>query len=167
MIIREDVGDLFNCQSQTLACTTNSVGAMGKGVALEFRKRVDGLYEFYQRRNPPMPYALTPRLREDVERRAHVLDVYPIANQGKQVLLFPTKYHWRDNSPLELIEDNLRTLSQSYQNLGIESLAIPALGCGNGGLLYDRDVRPLVWTYLNPLPIPVEVLFQYQAVIRY
>jgi O-acetyl-ADP-ribose deacetylase (regulator of RNase III) len=157
MIIREDVGDLFNCQSQTIACPINVAGAMGKGLALEFRERVDGLYRWYQH-HYPSPYG--------AERRANYLQVYPVPD-GRQVLLFPTKVHWREKSTVEQIRENLRLLSENYEHWNIQSLALPALGCGEGGLAYDRDVKPLLWQILDPLPLPVEVLFRHQQTTRW
>ena len=157
MIIREEVGDLFNCSSQTITCPINTAGAMGKGLALEFRNRVDGLYRWYQH-HYPSPYG--------ADRRANYIQVYPVPD-GRQVLLFPTKINWRNPSTVELIEENLRKLAENYEYWNIQSLALPALGCGEGGLAYDRDVRPLIWKILDPLPLPVEVLFRVQQQVRY
>lgn len=157
MIIHEIVGDLFDCQSQTIVCPINTAGAMGKGLALTFSLRVPGLYDFYKRMHPG---------RAGLEDRANVINVYPVPD-GRQVLLFPTKTDWRRPSTIEQIRDNLRILSEHYQHWNIQSLALPALGCGEGGLSYDRDVRPLIWQILDPLPLPVEVLFRHQQIIRY
>lgn len=156
-IIREDIGDLFDCQSQTITCPINTAGAMGKGLALTFADRVTGLYDFYKRIHPN---------KYGCEARANQLNIYPVPD-GRQVLLFPTKVNWRESSTVEQIEQNLRLLAQNYEHWNIQSLALPALGCGEGGLSYDRDVKHLIWQILDPLPLPVEVLFRHQQVIRY
>lgn len=149
MIISEAVGDVFNCASHTITCPINTSGAMGKGLAKEFRDRVPGLYSFYLRHYPK---------GGDASAIANKLQVYPVPD-GRQVLLFPTKVFWRDASTIKQVHQNLLLLAQQYQSLNIQSLAIPALGCGEGGLRYEQDVRPLVHAILGPLELPVEVLF--------
>lgn len=109
---------------------------MGKGVALEFKHRYPALFDDYRKRckrgevRPGEPY-----LWED----DHV-----------QILNFPTKRDWKENSRLEDIELGLKFIAMSYQDLGIQSLAMPALGCGNGGLKWEH-VRSLIEQYLGDL----------------
>lgn len=158
MIVREEMGDLFDCSSQTITCPINAVGAMGAGLALEFRNRVPGLYDFYS--------AHYPRPHRQPNPRMHYLQVFKVPD-GRQILLFPTKDDWRNPSERSLIEANLIRLAESWEVYGIQSLALPALGCGLGQLSYDRDVRPMIHDILGPLPLPVEVLFRYQATTRY
>lgn len=71
-------------------------------------------------------------------------------NDEIQILNFPTKRHWQDRSLLIDIEDGLRNLAKNYQSMGIQSLALPPLGCGLGGLNWD-DVKPLIEKYLGSL----------------
>lgn len=159
MIVSEALGDLFACDSQTITCPINAVGAMGRGLALEFRQRVPGLYDYYQK-HYPRSYSRT-------TSRANELQVFKVPD-GRQVLLFPTKDHWKNPSTVMLVQQNLETLAELYERrFGITSLAIPALGCGLGGLSYDRDVRPLIHSILGPLPIPVSVLFSYESRVRF
>ena len=150
MIIKEERGDIFRSDCQTWACPINVVGTMGNGLARAFRDRIPGLNEFYQSKYPPHASGF--------EHRAHELCLFPMSD-GRQVLLFPTKVHWRDPSPVELVQANLSQIEERYGELGIDSLAVPALGCGKGGLRYEQDVRPLFYRFLSPLPITVEVLF--------
>lgn len=150
MIVKEERGDIFESTCQTITCPINVVGAMGKGLALEFRERVPGLYDFYQRHYPART--------AQPERRANCLQHFRISDD-RQVLLFPTKIHYRDRRCREQIETNLEKLSKEYQTYNITSLAIPALGCGEGWLDYESDIRPLVYRFLSPLPISVEVVF--------
>jgi O-acetyl-ADP-ribose deacetylase (regulator of RNase III) len=71
-------------------------------------------------------------------------------------LLFPTKRHWRDDSRIEDIEAGLKWLQEHYQREGIKSLAVPALGCGLGGLEW-HDVGPLMCKYLSVIDISVGI----------
>ncbi|MBI2579367.1 MAG: macro domain-containing protein [Candidatus Aenigmarchaeota archaeon] len=129
-------GNLFDSAAQVLTNTVNCVGAMGKGVALEFKNRYPAMFEEYRRRcergevRPGEPY-----LWED---------------DRVQILNFPTKRDWRENSRLEDIALALKYLATHYQNMGIQSLAMPALGCGQGGLRWE-DVRPLIEKHLGDL----------------
>lgn len=153
MIVYEGQGDLFACQSQTITCPINIVGAMGKGLALEFRDRVPGLYAFYQQ-NYPKSFGHYNAAKENYLQTFRVPD-------GRQVLLFPTKGHWRYNSDPVMIRRNLEKLAEKYSTLyQIQSLALPALGCGCGKLNYERDLRPMIHAILGPLPLKVEVLFK-------
>lgn len=150
MIVKEQRGDIFLTDCQTLTCPINVVGTMGNGLARAFRDRIPGLNAYYQSQYPPRA--------AEFERRANDLRLFPISNE-KQVLLFPTKIHWQNPSPLTLVQANLSQIEENFERLGIRSLAVPALGCGKGGLSYEQDVRPLFYRFLSPLPIPVEVLF--------
>lgn len=150
MIIYENSGDLFQCRMQTIVCSINTVGAMGKGIALEFKNRVPGLYEYYRGiyrdKEPHFP---------SVNR----LEVFTV-DAHRKVLLFPTKDHFKYPSKLWMIEQNLRQLAERYQELGIASLGMPLIGCGHntGRLSWERQVGPLVETILGPLPLPVKVV---------
>lgn len=129
--------NLFDSAAQVVVNTVNCVGIMGKGVALEFKKRYPAMFEDYQARcaaktvTPGVPY-----LWED---------------DRSVILNFPTKAHWKENSKLEYIERGLQWLASSYESLGIHTIAMPALGCGNGGLDW-KDVRLLLEHYLGSLP---------------
>jgi len=141
-MIRFVTGDLFASGAQTLTNTVNCVGVMGKGVALEFRRHFPPMYEDYCRRAraglvlPGQPYLYT--------------------ESNPWVLNFPTKRHWRDKARLTDIEDGLRFLREHYREWGIESLALPPLGCGLGGL-YWSQVKPLIQQHLGDLEIQVTV----------
>jgi hypothetical protein len=136
---------------QTIICPINVVGAMGKGLALAFKNRVPGLYEFYRSH-----YGVS---RFGWQQRIHQLEVFTV-NPNKKVLLFPTKGDWKDPAILSAIEHNLQLVADHYQEMGIESLGIPMLGCGikTGQLSWQRDVEPLVDLILEPIPLPVKVL---------
>ncbi|WP_312694102.1 macro domain-containing protein [Caproiciproducens sp.] len=133
-------GDLFNSPAQVLVNTVNTVGVMGKGVALEFKKRYPNMFRSYQ------------RICED--KSFDIGKLFLWKGTDKWVLLFPTKKHWKNPSRLEYIELGLQKFVDNWQRLGIESIAFPRLGCGNGGLNWD-EVRPIMEKYLKLLPLQV------------
>lgn len=142
-VVRVRVGDLFASQAQTLVNTVNCVGVMGKGVALEFRRRFPEMYEDYVRRCR----------RGEVRLGRPYLFRY---ENGPWILNFPTKGHWRSVSRLKDIIEGLEWLERHYRSWGIRSLAVPPLGCGNGGLDW-AIVGPTLHRYLSRLDIPVEL----------
>ncbi len=136
-------GDIFQSRAQTLVNTVNTVGVMGKGVALEFRKRFHPMYEDYVRRCA----------------RGEVRLGRPYLYAGETtpwVLNFPTKDHWRSVSHLDDIVAGLQHLERHYREWDITSLAVPPLGCGNGQLEW-QVVEPVLRHYLQRLDIPVEL----------
>lgn len=137
------IGDLFASQAQTLVNTVNCVGVMGKGVALEFKKRWPAMFEDYQRRCASKQVRLgVPYLYRDVA--------------GATIVNFPTKDHWRSPSRAADIENGLDYLVAHAEEWGIRSLALPPLGCGNGGLEWS-EVGPLIYRKLHGAPFDVEV----------
>jgi O-acetyl-ADP-ribose deacetylase (regulator of RNase III) len=137
------VGDLFASQAQTLVNTVNCVGVMGKGVALEFKKRFPEMYADY-----------VERCRRGKVKLGEPY-IYPDL-VGQWVLNFPTKDHWRSVSKLDDIVRGLEYLTAHYKEWGIQSLAVPPLGCGNGQLEW-RVVGPTLVKHLAQLDIPVEL----------
>lgn len=142
-MVKVMVGDLFASKMQTLVNTVNCVGVMGKGIALEFRKRFPEMYADY------------------VERcEAHLVKLgRPYLYRtlvGPWILNFPTKDHWRSVSRLEDIVTGLRYLEAHYKDWGITSLAVPPLGCGQGQLEW-RVVGRTLFRHLKRLTIPVEL----------
>lgn len=143
MIVSENVHDLFETDAQTLVCPVNTVGVMGSGLAHFFKTLSP---DFFRR------YAALCRARTF---RIYTLWLFPFGEN--KFLAFPTKQHWSQPSKSEWIEANLKKLAESYEQRGITSLAIPHVGCGLGGLDYEQTVRPLLYKYLDPLPIPVHI----------
>lgn len=136
--------DLFASQAQTLVNPVNTVGVMGKGLALEFKRRHPAMYREYK------------ALCDRGEIRIGALYLYESPTHW--VLNLPTKRHWRHQSHLGWIEQGLQKFVATYQDLGIVSAAFPQLGCGYGGLAWD-DVGPLMTRYLDPLPLPIDIHF--------
>lgn len=141
------IGDLFSSDAQTLVNTVNCVGVMGKGVALVFKQRYPEMFKDYVKR---------------CERRAVKLgEPYVFEDKsGVKILNFPTKDHWRSSSRLRDIESGLDYLVDHYGAWSITSVAMPPLGCGNGGLEW-AEVGPLIHRKLSGLPIDVEVYAPY------
>lgn len=135
-------GDIFNSPSKIIVNTVNTVGVMGKGVALEFKKRYPNMFDNY---------------KELCDR--HLLDIgtlYLWREAEKWVLLFPTKKHWRNPSKIEYIEKGLQKFVDNWDKLGTHTIAFPRLGCGNGGLDWN-EVKPLMEKYLSRIPMQILV----------
>lgn len=141
--IQVKVGDLFESGAQTLVNTVNTVGVMGKGIALAFKKRFPEMFEDYAKRCEAGEIELG---------RPYVYK----SLVGPWVLNFPTKGHWRSVSKLSDIVAGLEYLESHYRAWGIESLAVPPLGCGNGQLDWDV-VGPTLYRHLSRLEIQVQM----------
>lgn len=128
-------GNLFNDFNKVEAIinTVNCVGVMGKGIAKEFSRRFPELLKEYK---------FKCSTKELTIGRNHI---YVIPNHGitKYIVNFPTKNHWRNDSKLEYIDEGLNDLVKVLKDLNINSIALPALGCGNGNLKWD-SVKPLI-----------------------
>ena len=142
-MIRVLIGDIFESKAQTLVNTVNTVGVMGKGVALGFRKRFPEMFEDYVRRCERREVQLG---RPYLYRRA----------APPHVINFPTKDHWRSVSKLNDITTGLTYLAAHVSEWGVASLAVPPLGCGEGQLEW-RVVGPTLYRHLRQLAIPVEL----------
>ncbi len=141
------VGDILKSKAQTLINTVNCVGVMGKGIALEFKKRFPEMFEDYIKKCD----------LEEVKLGVPYLykTLFP-----PQIVNFPTKDHWKSVSRINDIECGLQYILSHYKEWGITSLAIPPLGCGNGQLEW-RAVGPLIYRYVNQMDIPVEMYAPY------
>lgn len=148
-IVYEGYGNVLTHSAQTITCPVNTVAVMGAGLALAMRNRIPGLNEFYK----GLCHQGTLLLGECC--------VYPIPQKDQQVLLFPTKGHWKESSKKTHIEEGLRFLTEHYERLNITSLAMVPLGCGLGSLDYTKTVKPLIVQSLNPLPIDVHLLHRH------
>lgn len=136
-------GNLFTSPAQVLVNTVNTQGVMGKGIALQFKQTYPEMFKNYQ--------ALCEKGKIDIG----ILWIYKTSH--KWILNFPTKKYWRNPSKAEYIEIGLKKLSERFNELGIYSIAFPALGCGNGELDWDNTVRPMMEKYLNKIPADIFV----------
>lgn len=149
MPIMMRTGDLFDSTEQTLVNTVNCVGVMGKGIALEFKKRFPAMYK---------DYVLRCKLPAGHKEKLVVGKPYVFEGQGRLVLNFPTKDHWRYPSKIEWIERGLEYFAEHYETWGISSIAFPRLGCENGGLDWDSQVKPVMMRKLLTVAIPVVIV---------
>ena len=135
------VGDLFTSPAKVLVNTVNTVGVMGKGIALDFKRIYPEMFEQYQ-----------------YYCESGMLDIGKLwlyKTRHKWILNFPTKKHWRSKSKTEYIAAGLDKFVNTYDSKGIDSISFPMLGCGNGELDWDADVQPLMEKYLEKLPINI------------
>ena len=154
-------GDMFFSKMQTFTISVNTVGVMGKGLALRAKHQFPDVYVLYQdlcrqrKLKMGVPYLykrssnFISTLIEDVPSVASTVT----ENGHRWFLLFPTKNHWREKSPVAGIEKGLKWLVDNYKTRGIKSLALPALGCGLGGLDW-KEIGPLMCKYLQKMEIP-------------
>jgi len=133
--------NIFESNAQVLVNTVNTVGVMGKGLAKEFKRLYPEMFKTYQ------------KFCEEGILTVGKLQVYKTPN--KWILNFPTKANWRSPSKLEYIEQGLQKFVDNYERLGVKSVAFPMLGCGNGGLSWEDEVKPLMQKYLSDLPIEI------------
>jgi len=131
MPFERGTGNLLLAEVDALVNTVNTEGVMGKGLALQFKKAFPENFTAYEK---------ACRAREVVPGRMHV--VQRLASP-RFIINFPTKRHWRHPSKLEYVRDGLCDLTRQVERLGIKSIAIPPLGCGNGGLNWS-EVKPLI-----------------------
>lgn len=154
-------GDMFFSQMHTLTISVNTVGVMGKGLASRAKYQFPDVYVFYQdvcrqktlQMGKPYLYKREAYLDNELADDPTSL---PNPNSNKWFLLFPTKNHWKEGSDIKGIEQGLEWLQNNYKKQGVKSLAVPALGCGLGGLQW-QDVGPLMCKYLSALDIPVGI----------
>ena len=131
-------GNLLEADVEAVVNTVNSVGVMGKGIALQFKKAYPENFESYKKACDAGVV---------VPGKMHVFK-QPSLTNPRYIINFPTKRHWRGKSTIEDIESGLDALVEEVQRLGIRSIALPPLGCGLGGLQW-KDVLPLITRVLE------------------
>lgn len=145
-MIRVEKGDIFTFAPDVDAMvnSVNCRGVMGRGLALQFKNRFPENFQEYQE-----------RCREGSMKPGHLF-VHENKGEGPSYIInFATKDHWKDNSRLENVERGLATLAKLIRYLKtddawrkIDSIAIPALGCGLGKLKWPT-VRKLIELHLK------------------
>lgn len=131
-------GNLFNCNCEALVNTCNCVGVMGRGIALEFKNRYPEMFEDYKN------FCNLNKLRPGK------LHVFEQKTTPRLIINFPTKVDWRNESKYPWIESGLLALREVIIDKNIKSIAIPALGCGLGGLQWSI-VKPLIQSFHDSL----------------
>lgn len=138
-MIVEVRGNLLEADADALVNTVNTVGVMGKGIALQFRKAFPDMFLEYK------------RACERGELQLGKIHVYRTGRiKPRFILNLPTKKHWRSRSRLEDVQAGLDDLVRQVHALQISSIAVPPLGSGHGGLDWEQ-VRPLIVEALSDL----------------
>lgn len=163
-------GDMFFSRMQTLTVSVNTVGVMGKGLASRAKYQFPDVYVYYQDlcRKRKLQMGRPQIYKREISFEHELADepsTLPNENLEKWFLLFPTKRHWRERADIHGIEAGLQLLTNNYSKDKIKSLAIPALGCGLGGLEW-REVGPLMCRYLKSLDIPVMLYLPIEREIK-
>lgn len=139
-------GNLLEGDAQALVNTVNTVGVMGKGIALQFKQRFPANFA---------AYAQACKLGKVQTGRMLVTEPGELTGP-RWVINFPTKQHWRDPSRMEWVVDGLQDLRSFLVSNAVESIALPALGAGLGGLPW-ANVRGHIEAALGNLPVEVRV----------
>ncbi len=143
-MITRAAGNLLDAKVEALVNPVNTVGVMGKGLALQFEEAFPANFRAYE-----------------AAAKAGALEigkmfVFATESSPQYIINFPTKRHWRDPSTLEYVESGLRDLVAVVREREIQSIAVPALGAGLGSLAWS-GVRPLIERALAAID-DVEVL---------
>lgn len=138
-MINEVRGDLLGADVDAVVNTVNTVGVMGKGIALQFKRAYPDMFKEYE------------RAAKQGDVQLGRMFVYPTGKlTPRYIINFPTKKHWRARSRLSDIRSGLADLVRVVRALDVRSIAVPPLGCGSGGLDW-REVRPVIVEALEAL----------------
>lgn len=140
-------GNILDSEAQAIINTVNTVGVMGKGIALQFKKAYPNNYK---------SYSLACKNNEVVVGKMFVTTDSNISSGEKIIINFPTKQNWRKPSEYVYIEDGLNNLIDVIKHYQIKSIAIPPLGAGNGGLKWEK-VKKIIEDKLRSLDIEIFV----------
>jgi O-acetyl-ADP-ribose deacetylase (regulator of RNase III) len=134
-------GDILLADAEALVNTVNCVGIMGRGIALQFRKAFPKNFNVYK---------IACERDEVRPGKMLVFDTGLLAGP-RYIINFPTKRHWRGKSRMEDIDAGLPALVEEIKKRRIRSVAVPPLGCGLGGLDWNK-VRPKIVRAFEDLP---------------
>jgi O-acetyl-ADP-ribose deacetylase (regulator of RNase III) len=145
MIVYKE-GSIFDSTTGCLVNPVNCVGVMGKGLALDFKRRYPEMFKKY---------------KEFCDKRelspGRVAFWASTEGSGPFVCLFPTKFHFREKSTLNSIDRGFQAFIEFAPTVHIKSAAFPKVGCGLGGLNFERHVRPLFEKYFRNSALQIEV----------
>ncbi|WP_375563070.1 macro domain-containing protein [Bernardetia sp. OM2101] len=142
-------GNILESNTEVIINPVNTVGVMGKGLALAFKKQFPHNYKIYKEACKNQAIDIGKLLLVDEST----------LEQKKFVINFPTKKHWRSSSKIEYIEEGLKDLVRIIETQKFESMAVPALGCGLGGLEWG-SVKLLLEKYLGNIDTTDIVIYQ-------
>lgn len=140
-------GDILQSDAEALVNTVNTVGVMGKGIALQFKEAFPHNNKVYVK-----------ACKEKGLQPGKVLSVWDesLLHGRKLIINFPTKVHWRQPSQYDYIERGLPALREVLRSEKVKSVAIPPLGCGHGGLEWNK-VRAMIVEALEDLDLDIQV----------
>lgn len=145
-MIEERTGNLLEAEVEALVNTVNCVGVMGKGIALQFKKKFPEMFKAYKKacdENKVQPGRIHVFERDDMIGPRYLLN-------------FPTKRHWKGKSRKDDVEAGLVALAEFIKEQKVKSIALPPLGCGNGGLDWS-EVRQMIEKHLANLEATILV----------
>ena len=155
-MIKYQKGNLLEAQTEALVNTVNTVGVMGKGIALQFKEQYPHNFQVYQKACKNGSFTV-----------GSLLIVKETTLNGEKLIVnFPTKKDWKHPSTYSYIETGLQALVKELDKNEIKSIAIPPLGCGNGGLDWAK-VKPLMEQYLKDLPLDIVIYEPNEAIKKH
>jgi O-acetyl-ADP-ribose deacetylase (regulator of RNase III) len=148
-MIKYTTGNLLKANVDALVNTVNTVGVMGKGIALQFKEKFPENYKLYKKAS------------DAKQLHTGKMFVVPTGRMDgiKWIINFPTKKHWRHPSKIEFITEGLDDLINIIVDKQITSVALPPLGCGNGGLEW-KIVKPIIEEKLSVLSNVEFIVFE-------
>jgi O-acetyl-ADP-ribose deacetylase (regulator of RNase III) len=142
-------GDILLAGTEALVNTVNCVGVMGRGIALQFRKAFPENFKVYA----------AACARGEVRPGKMFIFETGLLTGPRYIINFPTKRHWKGKSRIEDIDAGLPALVAEVKARGIQSVAVPPLGCGLGGLNWG-EVRPKIVRAFEAIPDVRVLLFE-------
>nr|WP_222427079.1 macro domain-containing protein [Hyella patelloides] len=147
-IIEYKQGNLLKENTEALVNAVNCVGVMGKGIALQFKQAFPENFKQYKKACGAKKVQPGQMFTTSTDK------LFP-----KYIINFPTKRHWRGKSKIEDIESGLKALVESVKQFDIKFIAVPPLGCGNGGLNWAQ-VKSMIVNAFVELPDIQVVIFE-------
>ncbi|RYX86901.1 Appr-1-p processing protein [bacterium] len=146
-MIQYITGNILDSDAQALVNTVNTIGIMGKGIALQFKKAYPNNFKAYEKASHNAEIAVG---------KMFVIKDSNASSGEKVIINFPTKTDWRKPSEYKYIEEGLNDLVEVIKTNQIKSIAIPPLGAGNGGLKWEK-VKRIIEEKLCNLDIEIYV----------
>lgn len=153
-MIHSITGNLLESPAEALVNTVNTVGVMGKGLALQFREEFPENYRLYRE---------ACKRHELSVGNMFITEDSSLLHGRKLIINFPTKIHWRYPSKYDYISEGLKSLKKEIVLRGLKSVAIPPLGSHNGGLDW-HTVRKMIFRELEDLDCDIYLYEPDQAI---